>query len=697
MEDAGGGTSQELNLDSIFAPPPEFQSSPLDAETAGNQAEPSEPPKDPFEALALTPDPFQTPLNASTKDYFNDDVTLNSPDLFKPVLAATPQPPPALKLKSSDLLEGEGGGLLLGPRGGGLLRTGEPNLSGKPPSVFGNSFDSPSKEDDRLFRAPKPANPFGPDSSRSENPRDPFLSPFPDVFSSSSAAVDPFPSPIARDLLFRDVEDPFGAAPSRRYDPFRDASPGAPDIFKPFPSETDVFGMTSGNTAPKAAAPAAASTPATDVLSPLPVFEAATPEPRAKPLDVFLTTPRGTEVDILEPSPFTRSRNRSILRNVQSPGEMSHVSTFKRPPKPVPRSRTPRTETPKAANPMKPEAAGAKLSPQPASRPAPLPKYKTLETKQMEPDDDPSVFENVLLTGQERCVEDWPDDSPQLDPDFKPSGKLRLRRESMRINSASDGGSGDDQEGSAKKKDRKFRLSILSRRESKEEGRSQSLPGSRKSSKEYFSEMHKSAEEDEGEQLDYKKKPLKIKASKIRRASYTPTAKLPNGHLPQGSKGEDDNKTSGKKESITRRWSEGKVLEDSTCGEEEEEEEEEEEDLRKDVDAHGSKKKKKKLKIRFVPQRGFSIVVEKPKGAHGYTPGKNSKDKPQEECGGAHGYTPRKKCQDLDDFGEEEAAFMDDEAQYDMDSCKPKKPSKMKLLHVGRRSSQVNVEQGSRR
>jgi len=328
MEDAGGETSEELNLDFIFLPPPEFQSSPLDpqpdAETAGNGAKPSELPKDPFEAL--TPDPFQMPPNASTKDYFND-ITLNSPDLFKPVLAPTP---PALQLKSSDLLEGEGVDLLLGPKGGGLLpaeRTREPNLSGKPPSVFGNSFESPSNEDDRLFRAPKPANPFGPDSSRSVNLRDPFMSSFHDVFSSSSAAVDPFPSPIARDLLFRDVsgsEDPFGATPSGRYDPFRDVSPGAPDIFRPFPSETDVFGMTSGNTAPKAAA-AAFSTPSAAALSPLPVSEATMPEPRAKPLDVFLTTPRGTDVDILEPSPFSRSRNRSMLRNVQSPAEMNHV------------------------------------------------------------------------------------------------------------------------------------------------------------------------------------------------------------------------------------------------------------------------------------------------------------------------------------------------------------------------------------
>ncbi|KAL2079166.1 hypothetical protein ACEWY4_024910 [Coilia grayii] len=38
---------------------------------------------------------------------------------------------------------------------------------------------------------------------------------------------------------------------------------------------------------------------------------------------------------------------------------------------------------------------------------------------------------NIVLSGEERCVEDWPEDSPQLASNWKPSGTLRLRRESI--------------------------------------------------------------------------------------------------------------------------------------------------------------------------------------------------------------------------------------------------------------------------
>ncbi|KAJ8382498.1 hypothetical protein SKAU_G00032760 [Synaphobranchus kaupii] len=68
------------------------------------------------------------------------------------------------------------------------------------------------------------------------------------------------------------------------------------------------------------------------------------------------------------------------------------------------------------------------------------------------------VYENVLLIGEEKCVEDWPEDSPELRPDWKPSGRLRLRRESMKVLSET------QMEG---KKIRRFSLSIPSRRGSK--------------------------------------------------------------------------------------------------------------------------------------------------------------------------------------------------------------------------------------
>ncbi|KAK5848269.1 hypothetical protein PBY51_005897 [Eleginops maclovinus] len=122
------------------------------------------------------------------------------------------------------------------------------------------------------------------------------------------------------------------------------------------------------------------------------------------------------------------------------------------------------------------------------------------------------------------------------------------------------------------------------------------------------------------------------------------------------------------------------------------------------------------MKIKFVPHRGFAITVEK-KGAHGYTPRNNSKEKSQEERFGAHGDTPRKKSQDdaFEDVQERrntlrstsKAAFTDDEYSqkarpvsaglngdedlYGMEDCKPKKPTKMKMLLMGRRSSKENM------
>ncbi|XP_048826868.1 uncharacterized protein LOC125704828 isoform X2 [Brienomyrus brachyistius] len=41
--------------------------------------------------------------------------------------------------------------------------------------------------------------------------------------------------------------------------------------------------------------------------------------------------------------------------------------------------------------------------------------------------------EDILLIGQEKCVEDWPEGSPELNPSWKPPGKLRLRRELLQV------------------------------------------------------------------------------------------------------------------------------------------------------------------------------------------------------------------------------------------------------------------------
>ncbi|XP_078131800.1 uncharacterized protein LOC144534043 isoform X2 [Sander vitreus] len=794
MEDVGRKTSKEVNLDAVFVLPPEFQSSPRDLQpemkTVENGAEFSDHPKDLFQTL--TPNgvqgSFQTSTlaqNVSANGHFYD-VSLNSPDLFKPIPAQTQNLSKTLHLKSSDLFKDEGVNLFQAAEGEKLLhteRTTEVNPFDKSSSIFVDPFKYPSNMEDNLFQSPPPmmTNPSYTATTKEvdlfqtvpaksgelfnirENKQDPatkedlfdmsFWKENLDVFSSSSTnTVDPFPSPIARDL-FQDLsslDDPFGTTPSRQYDPFQDVLPGTPDIFLPFPSNTngrDIFGITYSNTAFKSTySTRSLNSPSEmklDMLSSPDLFKATPSESHAavqpkspdRPHAIFLTNPQGTEPDLFQPSPFSRARN-MCMSTRQSPADMTHVPTFKRPPKPLPRSRPLRPEKPPKPerpppptpkNPVEPEATVPKVAPKPAFRPVPKPviqhKTKTPESKPIE-SENYLVFEDILFIGQEKCVEDWPEDSPQLNPDFKPSGTLRLRRESMKIKADSDGGSGEDQDDSeshGKKKDRKFRLSMLSRRGSNKfpddpkDERSKTLPTSSKSSKEYFSDLHMSAQENEDEEqngMDYKKKHLKTKVSQLLRrasiASSVPEGKHMHGHLRRDSKDDDINeKKVGNKNSIIRRWSEGTVLHDST-GEEGGLEAQHEK-----VDRHGFKKKKT-VKIRFVPHRGYAITVEK--GAKGYTPRKSSK-KSQDEVLGAHGYTPRKKSQD-DAFVDVEerghslhssckAASLDeehfqkthrrsaelsgDEDPYGMEDCHPKKTTNMKLLHMGRRSSKEDM------
>ncbi|XP_017570761.1 uncharacterized protein si:cabz01007807.1 [Pygocentrus nattereri] len=81
------------------------------------------------------------------------------------------------------------------------------------------------------------------------------------------------------------------------------------------------------------------------------------------------------------------------------------------------------------------------------------------------------VYEDVLLIGQERCVEDWPEDSPQLSPSWKPAGKLRLRRDSLKITAESEAALTSETLGKKHGKgklSKKLRSSFLSRRGSKD-------------------------------------------------------------------------------------------------------------------------------------------------------------------------------------------------------------------------------------
>ncbi|KAJ8362506.1 hypothetical protein AAFF_G00371910 [Aldrovandia affinis] len=77
------------------------------------------------------------------------------------------------------------------------------------------------------------------------------------------------------------------------------------------------------------------------------------------------------------------------------------------------------------------------------------------------------VYENILLIGEEKCVEDWPEDSPELRPDWKPAGRLRLRRDSMKVQTAWGEEDLMENSGKAVQKGRRFTLPFTSLRGSK--------------------------------------------------------------------------------------------------------------------------------------------------------------------------------------------------------------------------------------
>lgn len=378
MEDVEDKTSG-INLDTIFVPPPEFQSSPLDGrteiETSENGVELSEPEKDIFQAFIPKhpQDHFQTSTfaqDAPTNGFFRDD-TMNTPDLSTHTQSFSK----TMQLKSSDLFKNEQVDPFQASERKDLLPA-ESTTGGMPfgttSSVCENPFTSALKWEDDLFRSPQftaenlfvtknEANPVqaapatsGELFSFRETKQDPHMkedlfrkstTDDLDVFSpSSTSAIDPFPSPITRNL-FEEVSslgDPFGVTPSKQRNPFQDLSNGTPDIFQPLPSKTesrDVFDLFPSSTASKVTytTPSLSSMSAElkldfdkspDLFKEMPQESHPAVQPKSldKPSDIVLTTPQGTKHGILQPTPFTRARNLSMSpSNSPSQAEMDHV------------------------------------------------------------------------------------------------------------------------------------------------------------------------------------------------------------------------------------------------------------------------------------------------------------------------------------------------------------------------------------
>lgn len=327
----------------------------------------SEPQKNLFQTV--TPSPVEDLLlissvghSTSARGHFHD-VTLNSPDPFKEDPAQLQNLSKTFRSKNNDLFQI--------PKEEELFHAGhakEVNLFDESSSMYVNPFRSLSNKDDDVFQSPQPTveNPFYTASSSDdlfqaaptksgelfpfqENNQDlssketdhvaMFSKEDLDIFSSSSTnTVDPFPSPFRGDL-FQDVsslDDPFGATPSKLYDPFQDVSNGTSDIFQPLPSVTNINNIFAKNTASKATYSTLSLSRPSEMkldgqVSP-DALKATTWESRTATQtesfnglsDIVLTTPEGTAYDILQPTPFVRARNLAMSTK-HSPAETFHV------------------------------------------------------------------------------------------------------------------------------------------------------------------------------------------------------------------------------------------------------------------------------------------------------------------------------------------------------------------------------------
>ncbi|XP_061770639.1 uncharacterized protein LOC133561290 [Nerophis ophidion] len=410
--------------------------------------------------------------------------------------------------------------------------------------------------------------------------------------------------------------------------------------------------------------------------------------------DIVLTTPQGSNHGILHPTPFNQAQ-KLMGSPDSSPTESEHVQFSRRPPKPLPRSKPSRP--PKPAYSVEPDAA---VPPKPPPKPfKPLPKLpihlKTdAEDHKAADMEDYPVFEDILLMGQERCVEDWPEDSPQLDPDFKPSGKFKLRRESLKMkmdHEVAEGGSVEDLDGygtQGKKKGRNF--SLMSRRGSKDtfpgDNRSFTLPTQRKSSKDYFYEMNSSpVEKEDGMQSwsDTKKKdPLKKKVNKmLRRASTS----LINKHSTAESKQDDDfiKKKMQMKEPTNTQHSQEAMLEYSMNVEEKVGPWE--------ADGYTSNGKKKKS-FKLISKK--NLPEEQSKGAYGFSNRTDSNEYIFEDDDGLRSphSTRQDGLVDMNAFSASMPTGLNDQELYWPEDYKSQRKSmKKKMLHLARHSSKEDM------
>ncbi|XP_059356998.1 uncharacterized protein LOC132095922 [Carassius carassius] len=282
---------------------------------------------------------------------------------------------------------------------------------------------------------------------------------------------------------------------------------------------------------------------------------------------------------------------------------------------------------------------------------------------------DPLVYEDVLLIGQENCVEDWPENSPELSPDWKPAGRLTLRRDSVRIPA----------EERPKKSGRqslgtRLRHSLLIRRSSKDksgdevkssETNTNSLNRHSKlinSTEEFFAQDE---EEEQNEPSEYKsKKPSKPKIITHRRGSKVKSDEAPHykDDLTSSWKHADLNALREKKaEDVDCKPKQSHkfmptVPHRSSKTPEIDTHLDDEESSAEETDGQ---KLKKKVRVKFVPRRGFVIGLSRHDKANNPTQEETPhlKDGDDAELKGACGFTPHPHLKDDEGFDDLKGEF----------------------------------------
>lgn len=331
MENAGRRSSGADIGGGIFLPPPDYDDAPLnldfDSRTVENKGKSSEP-FNVSQTYKYNENLFQTnntDQRATAKDLLHD-ITLKSPETISRNTASAQN--------LSEPWHGNGFNALKDSTGGYFRTTKKENTdcpeeAQSLQTVASNPFYHKKTAEADLFQAG--SSTCDKSNNTPVKEMDLFDDPFKklmDPFSSSSVtSVDPFPSPLSRNLFdTSNLDDPFSPSPSKQTDHFKDISNGALDIFHPQFSEDKETSKSMFST-PLINSPSDMkfSTPlSTDLKKPPKPLPPYRPKRSNAKTELVLTSPQGSQQDLLQSTPFSESTSPSASPSV-SPIDMPQV------------------------------------------------------------------------------------------------------------------------------------------------------------------------------------------------------------------------------------------------------------------------------------------------------------------------------------------------------------------------------------